>query len=145
MSLASHAAAHLSALPNATATRYLIATFLSVCITIGLPIILVEFGSLGASKATALALSLALAVNFLSMKLFVYRNDGSWQAQAVRFLIAASLFRLGEYAGFLALYGILDLFYVLALGVTVGLSFVAKFFTYHLFVFSARPQDKHVP
>ena len=140
MLLSLHAASRFSLLTT-VAVRYLIATCLSACITIGLPILLVEIGTFHPSNAAATALLVALVVNFLSLKLYVYRKDGNWQAQAARFLVLAALFRLCEYGGFLLLHHIFGWFYVAALILTMGLSFVAKFLIYHFLIFSSQAED----
>ena len=47
-----------------------------------------------------------------------------------------ALFRSGEFCVFLALHHLLGWFYVVALVVTLGLSFIAKFFAYYYLVFA---------
>ena len=93
---------------DAAAIRYVLASLLSVVITLGVPIVMVELGGFDPSQAAATALLLALVANFLVLKFYVYRNDGRWQAQAVRYLLVAASFRLGEYFVFLALYKACD-------------------------------------
>jgi putative flippase GtrA len=126
---------------DAAAIRYVLASLLSVVITLGVPIVMVELGGFDPSRAAATALLLALVANFLVLKSYVYRNDGRWQAQAVRYLLVAASFRLGEYFVFLALYKLLGWFYVAALVVTLGVSFIAKFFAYYYLVFAGRDKD----
>jgi putative flippase GtrA len=121
---------------DAAAIRYVLASLLSAGITLGLPVVMVEVGGFDPSQAAATALLTALVVNFLLLKFYVYRNDGRWQAQAVRYLLVAALFRLGEFCVFLALHQLLGWFYFVALVVTLGLSFIAKFFAYYYLVFS---------
>jgi putative flippase GtrA len=96
------------ALMDAAPIRYVLASLLSAGITLGVPVVMVELGGLDPSLAAATALLLALVANFL------LRNDGRWQAQAVRYLLVAALFRLGEFCVFLVLHHLLGLFYVVA-------------------------------
>ena len=126
---------------DAAPIRYVLASLLSAGITLGLPVVMVELGGFDPSLAAATALLLAFVVNFLMLKFYVYRNDGRWQAQAVRYLLVAALFRLGEFGVFLAMHRLLGLFYVVALVVTLGLSFIAKFFAYYYLVFAWGAKD----
>jgi putative flippase GtrA len=102
---------------------------------------MVELGGADPSLAAATALLMAFVVNFLILKFYVYRNDGRWQAQAVRYLLVAALFRLGEFGVFLVLHRALGLFYVVALVATLGTSFIAKFFAFYYFVFAGGAED----
>jgi putative flippase GtrA len=126
---------------DATAIRYVLAALLGVGIMLGVPVVMVELGGSDPSHAAAAALLAALVVNFLVLKFYVYRNDGRWQAQAVRYLLVAALFRLGEFCVFLALHHLLGWFYVVALVVTLGVSFIAKFFAYYYLVFTGGGAD----
>jgi putative flippase GtrA len=126
---------------DAAPIRYVLASLLSAGITLGVPVVMVELGGFDPSLAAATALLLAFVVNFLMLKFYVYRNDGRWQAQAVRYLLVAALFRLGEFGVFLAMHRLLGLFYVVALVVTLGLSFIAKFFAYYYLVFAWGAKD----
>jgi putative flippase GtrA len=124
--------------------RYLLATLLSVVITLGVPVIMVELGGIDPSYAAATAFTVAFVVNFLILKFYVYGDDGRWQAQAVRYLLVAALFRFGEYGVFLALHQLLGWFYLVALVVTLGASFIAKFFAYYYLVFNGGGADERL-
>lgn len=116
--------------------RYLVSTGVSASITVGLPIIMVEGLGFEPSLATGIALALALVVNFLVLKFYVFRSDAGWQAQAVRYVTTAAGFRLLEYLLFLSLHEVLGLNYFVALVAILVFSFVAKYFVYQVVVFS---------
>ncbi|TQV76259.1 GtrA family protein [Denitrobaculum tricleocarpae] len=135
-------AGRVPGLHQRTTVRYLLATGLSVSVTLAIPVLLVELAGITPRVASAFAFSLALVVNFVTLKFYVYRSEGRWQSQVVKYLITGALFRATEYAAFLVLHDGFGIFYALALVVVVGVSFVAKFFIYQVVIFT-RPKDQN--
>lgn len=133
-------ASHLSRLRlDGSAIRYVIATFASIAVSLGLPMLLVEVLAVNAEIAVAVGLVCTAVLNFLTLKYYVYRNIGAWARQAIRFIMTSALFRVTEYLVFLLLHTFLGLNYMLALGTVLGASFLSKFFVYRVLVFDHHP------
>ena len=123
--------------------RFLLMTGLSASITLIIPIILREIVGLDEKIAVGLALVVAAAVNFITVRNYVFRSDGAILPQLIRFALSSLVFRGSEYLAFLLLHTFADMFYVLALGIVLVVSFVLKFLFYRVFVFGAAEFNRH--
>ena len=98
--------------------------------------VLHELGFLSARAAAAVGLAAALIVNFLVLRYFVFRGTrSSFWRQLFLFLGSSGVFRGLEYLGFLLVSVVLELHYLLALVVVLGVSFLLKFVVYEGWVF----------
>ena len=116
--------------------RYLLMTGLSAGITLGLPILLHEGFDVNEEIAVSLALGTSFLINFVTIRVFVFRSIGAPRTELLRFGLTSAGFRIVEYLLFLCLHTLLDLFYVLALGIVLVVSLALKFYCYRVLVFS---------
>lgn len=116
--------------------RFGMATGLSASVSLGLPIALHEFLHVEQKVAVAISQLSVLLINFLTLRLFVFRSSGTVRRDAFRYGASAVAFRGLEYISFLLLFQVAGLFYVTALVTTLCISTVAKFVWYR-FVFGA--------
>ncbi len=103
---------------------------------LGLPVLLHEWLGIAERVAVAIALATAFVVNFVVARSYVYRAGGAFGPQVLRFAAASAGFRIAEYLAFLILHAVFGLFYVLALGVVLVVSFGVKFVFYRSYVFA---------
>ena len=117
--------------------RFGMASGLSAVITLGLPIALHEGLHLDQRIAVGISQTTVLLINFITLRLFVFRSSGRVRHDAFRYAASAVMFRSLEYVSFLLLFELAGMFYVTALFATLCISTVAKFFWYR-FLFGAR-------
>ncbi|MBX5056653.1 GtrA family protein [Rhizobium lentis] len=115
--------------------RYGLATMASAAISFGLPVALHEIFGLADTSAVGIGLICAFALNFVSIRLFVFRSDGVIKRQLIGFLISSGLFRLAEFWVFLLLTK-LGTNYAVALIITLVCSFAAKFAVQKYIIFT---------
>jgi putative flippase GtrA len=118
--------------------RFGVATGITACITLGVPVALHEGFSIDERVAVAVALAVAFVVNFFTTRLFVFQSRGDSRQELWRFLGVNLGFRVTEYGLFLLLFS-LGLVYVVAQFIVLALSFVLKFIVQRRFVY--RQQD----
>ncbi len=112
----------------------------SFLLNLGLTILLHQIFHFSAELAYAIALLSVLVTNFVVMRWYVFSGSGQPLArQAGDFLVASVFFRGIEYLAFLLLHSVLNMNYVAAIVLVMGLAFVAKFFFYRQHVFGTRP------
>lgn len=116
---------------------YSVSTLLSAAITLGVPVFLHEVLGTGERTAVAISQLCAVAVNFVMIRAFVFRSARPAQRDFAYYVLSAVAFRLLEYLLFLAIFGLLHLFYFVALVITLCLSSIIKFLWYR-FLFSPR-------
>ena len=121
--------------------RFAIATGLSAIVSLGLPIALHELLHVDQRIAVAVSQLSVLAMNFLTLRVFVFRSSGKARADVFRYGASAITFRGLEYASFLLLFEIVHMFYVTALVVTLCASTVSKFFWYRCIFGQSSRQD----
>lgn len=123
--------------------RYGLATIASAAVSFGLPVALHEIVGLGDTLAVGIGLICAFALNFVSIRLFVFRSAGVIKRQLIGFLISSGFFRLAELWVFLLLTK-LGTNYAVALIITLVCSFAAKFAVQKYLIFT-RPDrgDNH--
>lgn len=117
--------------------RFGMATGLSASVSLGLPIFLHELLHVEQKIAVAISQTSVLLVNFLTLRMFVFRSKGTVRGDAFRYGASAVAFRGLEYVSFLLLFQQAGMFYVSALVVTLCISTIAKFVWYR-FVFGPR-------
>jgi putative flippase GtrA len=118
------------------ASRYLWMTLLSAGLTLTLPVLLHEVFALGKEIAVALALATTFFVNFITVRVIVFRSIGNMTSEFVRYVVTNASFRIAEYLLFLLMSTVLDYNYIFILGAVLVLSFILKFILYRIFVFS---------
>jgi len=120
--------------------RFGMATGLSAIVSLGLPVILHELLHVEQKIAVAISQATVLLMNFLTLRLFVFRGNGSVRGDLMRYFGSAAVFRGLEYLSFLALFELAGLFYLTALVITLVTSTLIKFVWYRfLFGRSAAP------
>ena len=114
--------------------RFGISTGLSASVSLGLPILLHELLHVEQKVAVAISQVTVLLMNFLTLRLFVFRAKGSVRGDMLRYFGSAAVFRGLEYLSFLALFELAGLFYLTALIITLVTSTLVKFVWYR-FIF----------
>jgi putative flippase GtrA len=124
--------------------RFALGGVLSSGISIGTTALLHEVGSVSPRIAAAVGLALALLVNFVVLRYFVFKGGSPrpLARQLVMFLGSSGVFRALEYVGFLILSSWLKLHYMVAMLATLAVSFVLKFLFYEMWVFRRRSDSK---
>jgi putative flippase GtrA len=117
--------------------RFGVATGLSAMVSLGMPIALHELFHVDQKVAVAISQVSVLAINFVTIKMFVFRSRGNVRADMFRYMGSALVFRGIEYASFLLLFEVAGIFYVTALVLTLGTSTLIKFVWYR-FIFGER-------
>ena len=110
--------------------RFGMATGLSATISLGLPILLHEALHVEQKIAVAISQATVLLMNFITLRLFVFRGSGSVRGDLMRYFGIAAVFSGIEYLSFLALFELAGLFYLTALVITLIVSTVIKFVLY---------------
>jgi len=120
--------------------RFGISTGVSAVFTLGVPVLLHEGFGIGQKLAVAVSQSFALLLNFVMIRIFVFRSKRAARRDVSYYVASAITFRGLEYLFFLGLFGLLHLFYFLALVLTLSTSTLLKFVWYRfLFVQTAEP------
>lgn len=114
----------------AQAVRFMVSTGFSAAMSFGLPIALHEWFGIAARIAVAIGFAVAYLGNIALLRLFVFRSNGSWRRQIMRYVPINGALRLVEYFGFLVLYESLRLDYRIAMLIVLGASSFFKFFIY---------------
>jgi putative flippase GtrA len=114
-------------------------TGVSAAITIGLPVFLHELFGIEQRTAVAISQSSALLINFLMIRVFVFRSRRAAPRDLAYYVGSAAAFRGLEYLCFLALFQLGHLYYLTALVLTLGVSTLIKFVWYR-FLFGERPE-----
>lgn len=88
--------------------------------------------------AYGMTLALVFLVNFSVMRYWIYKGSRRNRAFASQFfltVITSVIFRIIEFCIFLVLFHQFGLYYLLAIGIGISLSFLLKFLVYHFIVF----------
>lgn len=109
--------------------RYGVLTLVSACVTVGLPILLHEFGHLTPPHAAAIAFVTAFFVNFFSLRRLVFRSGRGARRDLGTYILSSLVFRSAEYAAFLAL-DAAGVYYIVALLIVLTVSAITKFLWY---------------
>ena len=117
--------------------RFGMATALSAIVSLGLPVILHEVFQVEQKVAVGISQATVLLMNFLTLRLFVFRGNGSMRGDLMRYFGSAAVFRGLEYLSFVALFELAGLFYLTALVITLLASTLIKFVWYR-FLFGRR-------
>jgi putative flippase GtrA len=119
--------------------RFAAGGVLSSAVTLGVTALFREVFGIRESIAAAAGLASAMVVNFLFLRHVVFASGATpISRQLTMFLASNGVFRVLEYLGFLVVIGMLNVHYLLALIMVLGVSFLFKFLVYERFVFSHR-------
>ena len=110
--------------------RFGAATGLSAVVSLGLPVFLHEAMHVDQKLAVGISQATVLLLNFITVRVFVFRGKGSVSRDILRYLGSAAVFRALEYASFLLLLELAGLYYLTALVVTLLTSTLIKFLWY---------------
>jgi putative flippase GtrA len=110
--------------------RFGLATGFSAIVSLGLPVTLHELLHVEQKVAVAISQASVLLVNFVTLRIFVFRSSGSVRQDVFGYAASALVFRALEYLLFLILFELAGLFYVTALVITLCLSTLIKFVWY---------------
>jgi len=119
--------------------RFGMSTGVSALVTVGLPTLLHEMFGIEQRIAVAISQSSALLINFLMIRIFVFRSKRAAPRDLAYYAGSAAAFRGLEYLCFLALFELGHLYYLAALVLTLGMSTLVKFVWYR-FLFGDRPE-----
>jgi putative flippase GtrA len=119
--------------------RFAVSTGVSAAVTIGLPALLHELFGIEQRLAVGISQSSALLINFLMIRVFVFRSKRAAPRDLAYYVGSAAAFRGLEYLSFLALFQLAHLYYLTALVLTLGASTLVKFVWYR-FLFGERPE-----
>ena len=114
--------------------RFGLSSGLSASVSLGLPVVLHELLHVEQKVAVAISQVTVLLMNFVTLRLFVFRGNGSVRGDLLRYFGSAAVFRGIEYLSFLALFELAGLFYLTALIITLIVSTMIKFVWYR-FIF----------
>lgn len=114
--------------------RFGLLSVVSAGITLGLPVLLHERLGVDPRLAVAIGFGTAFVVNFIMMRLFVFRHQGSAAVALGRYAGSSLVLRGAEYAGFLLLFQA-GMRYYIAQFIVVGVSFCVKFVVMRYLVF----------
>lgn len=110
---------------------------LSAALSLSLPVIMHEFMGVAEEIAVAAAMVIVFFINFLTIRIFVFRSTGGGSLnQFGKFAVSSIGFRLAEYLAFLAVFKILEINYVVSLFCVLAIGTVAKFFFHRTYVFT---------
>jgi putative flippase GtrA len=116
--------------------RFFVGGVVSVGVTLAATALLHELAEVPEPVAAAIGLATALVVNFLVLRFFAFRGTGMpLGKQLLMFLGSSGVFRALEYGAFYVLHW-LGVYYLLALVIVLGGSFIVKFLVYDRFVFA---------
>ena len=119
--------------------RYGVSSGASAAVSLGLPVLLHEAFGVEQKLAVAISQASVLLLNFLMIRLFVFRSKSTAKRDLAYYVGSAVAFRGLEYLLFLALFELASLHYFLALLLTLGASTVVKFGWYR-FLFHGRTE-----
>jgi putative flippase GtrA len=119
--------------------RYGVSSGTSAAVSLGLPVLLHEAFGVEQKLAVAISQASVLLLNFLMIRLFVFRSKSKAKRDLTYYIGSAIAFRGLEYLLFLALFELADLHYFTALLLTLGTSTVVKFGWYR-FLFHGRTE-----
>jgi putative flippase GtrA len=116
--------------------RFGLGGVLSSAVALGTTALLHEMGDVPERIAGAGGLAAALCVNFVVLRVFVFRatQTSAWR-QLPMFLATTGAFRALEYTAFFMINKYLHMHYLLAMVLVLGSSFVLKFLVYEGLVF----------
>ena len=117
--------------------RYVAASALSACVTLAVPFVLHDVFAVSESRAVLASLITVVVMNFLVVRLWVFKSQAEVMPQILKFLMTSIAFRSCEYGLFILLFEGWGVYYLLALGTSLILSFFGKFFVQRHFIFSA--------
>ena len=119
--------------------RYGVSSGASAAVSLGLPVLLHEAFGVEQKLAVAISQASVLLLNFLMIRLFVFRSKSKAKRDLAYYVGSAVAFRGLEYLLFLTLFELAGLHYFLALLLTLGASTLVKFGWYR-FLFHGRTQ-----
>jgi putative flippase GtrA len=119
--------------------RFGVSSGASAAVSLGLPVLLHEAFGIEQKLAVAISQSSVLLLNFLMIRVFVFRSKRAARRDLAYYVGSAVAFRGLEYLLFLVLFELAGLFYFTALLVTLGTSTVVKFVWYR-FLFHGRTE-----
>lgn len=119
--------------------RFGMSSGVSAAVTVGLPTLLHEAFGIDQRIAVATSQSTALLINFLMIRIFVFRSKRAAPRDLAYYVGSAAAFRGLEYLCFLALFQLAHLYYLTALVLTLAMSTLVKFVWYR-FLFAERPE-----
>lgn len=118
------------------AVRYLVATVISAILSLSFPIIFHEFMGIIEEQSVALSLCIVFIINFFVIRHYVFRSETPIFPELFKFFTTSIGFRIAEYLLFLYAFKIIGLNYILALIITLTISFSVKFVVQRSFVFN---------
>ena len=124
--------------------RFGLASGLSALITLGIPVVLHELISVDEEISVAIAMAIALIVNFFVTRNFVFRSQRAVIPGMASFFVSSVVFRLLEFGAFVLLFRTLQLNYLLVLVSILTVSFVVKFFYHRFYTFGDSHQKETV-
>lgn len=117
--------------------RFGLSSLASATVSLGLPALLHEVFGVEQKTAVAISQTSVLLLNFLMIRLFVFRSQGRAGRDLGYYVGSTVVFRGSEYVLFLALFELVGMYYLVALVLTLGTSTVVKFVWYR-FLFGRR-------
>lgn len=116
--------------------RFGLGGVVSSAVALGGTALLHETADVPERVAAAAGLAASLLVNFVMLRVFVFKStqQSAWR-QVPMFLATSGVFRALEYGGFFLVNTYLHLQYLLAMVLVLGTSFVLKFLVYEGLIF----------
>lgn len=117
--------------------RFGVSSGASAAVSLGLPVLLHEVLGIEQKVAVAISQSSVLLLNFLMIRMFVFRSKRAAKRDLAFYVGSAVTFRGFEYLVFVVLFQFAGLYYFTALLITLGTSTLIKFVWYR-FLFGSR-------
>ena len=113
------------------AGRFILTSGFSAVLSLSLPIVFVNMLHFRAEGAVALVFIIVFHVNFFNVRWFVFRSNGSIIKEYIGFLVTNGIFRLIDYSGFIFLFRVLNIHYVLSLFIVLSITTAARFLVFN--------------
>ena len=91
--------------------RYFVATAISACLSVLLPVSLHEIVGWSEEVAVGAGLIVVMLINFVVIRTYVFRSSGHIGRQMLGFIASSGVFRLGEYGLFLLFHQVLGVYF----------------------------------
>lgn len=110
--------------------KFALSTGLSATISFGLPVALIEIFCMKHGRAVAIGFFGAYILNIFLIRGFVFASQSHWVRDIVIYVVTNGAFRVLEFVAYVLMVEWVHIHYAIALFSVLGLSALAKFFTY---------------
>ena len=116
-------------------SKYLSVGALSYLIVTTITVTLHEIFGITKSSSFAFGLIVVFIINFIILRVFVFKSEGPAGFAVIKFFLASIFFRGFEYALFIVIFN-LGVYYIISLTISMVVSVVLKYFVYKNIVYN---------